>query len=313
MTHPRIATLAQDSPVGPSRRAARHAPLKVSLGRVAIRRVLPAPLDIRVLGPVEVVVGPGDAVALGKPRQRTLLGLLALRPRRLVSQAALVDALWGDDPPPSAVKTLHSHVSRLRRSLGSAGLDELVDTRPPGYLLTAAPESVDAARFDALVDVGTGLPAGEAAERLRAALALWRGDLLGGSPVGDWARAEAARLEEARLRAAEDLFEAELATSRHARVAGKLGAFVAQNPLRERPSELLIFAFYRGGRQGDALGAYRRAHAVSAGAGGRAGTGVTAPGDRSWPVASCGRATGSPPTPSGRRSPDPGSRPRSST
>ena len=204
-------------------------------------------------------------------------------------------------------------MSRLRRSLGSAGLDELVDTRPPGYLLTAAPESVDAARFDLLVDVGTGLPAGEAAERLRAALALWRGDLLGGSPVGDWARAEAARLEEARLRAAEDLFEAELATGQHARVAGELGAFVAQHPLRERPWELLMLALYSaGGRV-----------TPSARTGGR--TPCSAPSwasgrdrrcgawrRRSSPVPSCGRATGSPPTPSGPAVPPiRASRPRS--
>ena len=81
--------------------------------------MLAASFDVRVLGPVEVVKAgePDVAVAVGKPMQRTLLGLLALRPGRVVSQTALVDALWDQCPPRSALKTLHSHVAHLRRAL----------------------------------------------------------------------------------------------------------------------------------------------------------------------------------------------------
>ena len=226
--------------------------------------MLAASFDVRVLGPVEVVKAgePDVAVAVGKPMQRTLLGLLALRPGRVVSQTALVDALWDQCPPRSALKTLHSHVAHLRRALDAAGLGELVDTRAPGYLLAAPPESVDASRFDRLLEPRPGAQAGEVVGRLRAALALWRGDVLGGSAVGDWARAEAARLDEAKLYATEELFAAELATGQHARVATELEAFVAQHSLRERPWELLMLALYLGGRQGDALAAYRRARKV---------------------------------------------------
>ncbi|GAB3144740.1 BTAD domain-containing putative transcriptional regulator [Micromonospora sonneratiae] len=223
--------------------------------------------DIRLLGPLEVSVrhdtGRRHRVVLGGPRQRTLFGLLALRAPEVVSRPYLIDGIWGEDPPPSSTKTLHAHVAYARRALTSAGLSSLIVTRPPGYALAGDAVDIDVRRFEDLVTRGRrALRAGatsEAAESLRAALRLWRGDVLADCPIGEWARAEAAMWEEARRYAIEDLYTAELALGEHARVATELEALVVREPLRERLWELLMIALYRAGRQGDALGAYRRA------------------------------------------------------
>jgi len=227
-------------------------------------------MDIRLLGPLEVCVDDGTGnerfIPLGPPRRRALLGLLAMRAPAVVSRSALIDGVWGDEPPPAATKTLHAHVAHLRRTLAAAGADGLVGTKPPGYVLDAPPEYVDARRFEELVRRGrVDLKAGavtEAAEALRVALRLWRGEVLDGCPLGEWPRAEAAALESTRLYAFEDLCAADLALGQHARVATELAAVIAREPLRERCYELLMVALYHGRRQADALAVYRKARTV---------------------------------------------------
>src|SRR5258708_16593839 len=100
----------------------------------------------RVLGPLEVV-GPGGVVALGGPRQRALLAVLLLAGGRPVARDRLIDELWGDRPPATAVNTLQVHVAGLRRLLG-----EGIRTVGSGYALDAEPAQVDATDFDALLD-----------------------------------------------------------------------------------------------------------------------------------------------------------------
>ena len=101
-------------------------------------------MRFRVLGPLEVEADDGP-VALGGPKERLLLALLLTRPNQVVSVEALVRGMWGEQPPPTAAKTLQSHVKRLRRALepgrarGAAG--EVLVTRQPGYLLRVAPGS----------------------------------------------------------------------------------------------------------------------------------------------------------------------------
>ncbi|WP_433345405.1 AfsR/SARP family transcriptional regulator [Micromonospora sp. CA-111912] len=220
--------------------------------------------EVRLLGPLEVTTGAGGRAGLGGPRQRTLLGLLALRAPDVVSRAQLIDGIWGEEPPASATKTLHAHLAHLRRALTAAGLPELITTRPPGYALAAG--ETDARRFEALARRGNrALRSGaiaEAAELLRAGLRLWRGDVLADCPIGEWARAEAATLHEARWNAVEDLCAAELALGEHAQVAAELETLVAREPLRERLWELLMTALHLAGRRADALAAYRRARGV---------------------------------------------------
>jgi DNA-binding SARP family transcriptional activator len=213
-------------------------------------------MDALLLGPLELLHERAP-IPLGPPRQRALLARLLLDANRTVAVERLVDDLWGEDLPPTAVKMVHIHVSQLRKRLP----DGLLATRPPGYVLRIEPEAVDLARFDRLRAEGraalaAGRPA-EAADRLRSALALWRGPALAEFDA-PFAAVEAARLEELRLACLEDRIDADLALGAHFEAACELDALVARHPLRERLRGQLMLAQYRSGRQADALAGFRR-------------------------------------------------------
>jgi predicted ATPase/DNA-binding SARP family transcriptional activator len=214
-------------------------------------------VGIRVLGPVEAVAGE-RAVALGGPRQRALLALLAVADAP-VSADRLVDELWRGRPPAGAEKTLRSYVSRLRSALGR----ETVVAHGGGYALALDPDALDARRFERLLAQGREQlargSAGRAADGLRAALELWRGDALGG--IGDVAALaeEALRLDELRLACLEERIDADLALGRHDSLVPELQALVKREPLRERLWHRLALALYRSGRQAAALAALREA------------------------------------------------------
>src|SRR5262249_2218286 len=160
----------------------------------------------------------------------------------------LVNVLWGESPPATAVTALHGYVSRLRRVLG----DGRLETRHPGYVLRVAPDELDLHRFHALLEQGRHVEA----------LALWRGPPLADLAFGDFAQRESARLEELRLSAVEARFEHDLAGGRHAALVGELAEAVRTYPLRERLAGQLMLALYRSGRQAEALDAYRDARAT---------------------------------------------------
>src|SRR5829696_525248 len=216
--------------------------------------------EYRLLGPLEVVHR-GEAVPTGGQRKRAVLARLLLEANRTVSVDALVDALWGEHVPSTAVKMVHIYVSQLRKVLPSG----VLQTRPPGYLLEVAPEAVDLLRFERLRKEGREALAGgdavTAAERLTAACALWRGPALAEFSE-PFAAATAAYLDELRLVAVEDRVEAELALGRHRDVAGELQALVASHPLRERPRRQLMLALYRQGRHAEALTAFQELRAA---------------------------------------------------
>jgi predicted ATPase/DNA-binding SARP family transcriptional activator len=214
--------------------------------------------EFRVLGPVDVVVD-GRSLDLGGRKQRTLLALLLLEPGRPVSADRLCDELWHGQPPPGAAKTLRSYISRLRTVLGRDSLA----TRPSGYALEVAFDQIDAHRFEQLLYQGRDALArgadGLAAERLHAALGLWRGPALSDVADGGALVLEAKRLDELRLVSLEDRIGADLALGRHAELVAELELLVAEEPLREGLWRELVLALYRSGRQADALDAYRRA------------------------------------------------------
>jgi DNA-binding SARP family transcriptional activator len=197
--------------------------------------------------------------------ERCLLAVLAVHWGEAVSVAALVDALWGDDPPRTAGKTLQNYVLRLRRAMaGVAGLS--IVTQPSGYCLRAPPGMVDARLAECLIGEGRGeLTGGDparAARLLKRALGLWRGPALQEFADRPFAAAEAWRLEELREAALEDLFDAELALGRHHEVVAGLEGLVARGPLRERRWGQLMVALYRDGRQAEALDAFHRLRRV---------------------------------------------------
>jgi DNA-binding SARP family transcriptional activator len=151
-------------------------------------------MDFRMLGPLEVWDG-DRPLDLGGSKRRAVLAFLLLHANEVVSSDRLVDQLWGEKAPRNTAASLHTHVSRLRKELGP----ELVATRAWGYVLRSEPGAIDLERFQRLVTDAENLPARERAEKLREALALWRG-----APFEDLAfepalSKEITRLEELRV------------------------------------------------------------------------------------------------------------------
>jgi predicted ATPase/DNA-binding SARP family transcriptional activator len=204
-------------------------------------------MEFLLLGPLEARAG-GRALELGGQKQRAVLALLLLEANRVVSRERLIEALWEDAPPETARKALQVYVSQLRKLLGR---DRLV-TRPPGYLLSLEDDELDLTRFVKLCESG----------RQEDALALWRGPPLAELAEYGFAKAEAARLEELRSACVEERLEHDLNAGKAAQLVGELEALVREQPLRERPRELLMLALYRCGRQAEALAAYQDARRV---------------------------------------------------
>jgi DNA-binding SARP family transcriptional activator len=217
-------------------------------------------VEFRVLGAVEAVAG-GQAVAVGGSRERAVLARLLIAANQVVAQDTLIDDLWPGDPAQGAAAAVQAYVYRLRKVLRSIGGDEILHTRPPGYLIAVDPEALDATRFEILVRRGRRLAAegtpDEAAATLAEALALWRGPAYPGLAELPFARAEAARLEEARLGALEDRIDADLACGRDGELIGELASLTGEHPLRERLWALRMTALYRAGRQAEALRTYQ--------------------------------------------------------
>ena len=217
-------------------------------------------IDYRILGPLEVSAN-GRPIEIGGPKLRALLVTLLLRANESVPRDVLVHELWGEQPPIGAQHSLDVYVSRLRKSLDGAANGPVVVTRPGAYSLRLAEGQLDALRFENLVGQGRAALAAnapdQAAEKLRAALELWRGEALADLVNGHGPRIEAARLEELRLSAVEDRIDSDLALGRHADVAGELEALAAMHPLRERLHGQLMIALYRSGRQAEALETYQ--------------------------------------------------------
>jgi DNA-binding SARP family transcriptional activator/ABC-type branched-subunit amino acid transport system substrate-binding protein/streptogramin lyase len=223
----------------------------------------------RILGPLELSAG-GERVDLRGGKQRELVAILILHPGEVVSADSLIEGLWGERPPPSALKTLQALVSRLRSDLGAAST--ALETRGSGYRLAVDPERFDAAVFREGVERGRrSLARGDAPQaeaELRAALALWRGPALADFRYEDFAQAEIARLDELRLDAQEELFAAELELGRDQELVVELDGLVREHPHRERLRGHLMLALYRAGRQAEALATFdegRRALAEALG------------------------------------------------
>ena len=223
-------------------------------------------MDYRILGPFEVR-RQGDVLDVEGDKPRALLAILLLHANEVVSADRLIDGLWGERPPPSALNALHVNVSRLRRALGQssdqqpAARDTVLVTRGRGYVLHVEPGEIDAERCRGLLEQGRELLAGgdpaHAASVLRSALALWRGEPLADFAYAPFAQPAIAQLEELRLAALEERFEADLALGAHRELIGELTAAVGRNPLRERLRGQLMLALYRCGRQAEALDAYQ--------------------------------------------------------
>lgn len=219
-------------------------------------------LRFQILGPLEVHAQ-GGPVALGGIKPRAVLAYLLLRAGEPVRIERLVMALWGDDAPGGAMKTIQIHISRLRKALWAPGL---IKTTAAGYVLELGPDDVlDAQHFGGLVEIGRDALVNGEHERARAllreALGLWRGPALADLAFELVFQNEIARLEEQRFLALEYRIEADLRGGHHAAVVGELFQLVAANPTREQLTGQLMIALYRCGRQAEALDAFARLRA----------------------------------------------------
>ncbi len=217
-------------------------------------------VHLRLLGPLEV----WDGTALrkvGGTKERTLLTLLALHAGRVVSVDGITDALWTDDPPPSAAKGIPILVTRIRKVLAATPPIPLeIDRVGDGYRLRLPPGSVDIALVEDLTRAADlAAVAGEldqAVQSLERAESLWRGASL--ADVRDLAFAvpDAQRLDELRVRLLEERVDVELRRGRHDAVLAELEAACAAHPLRERLWRLRMLALHRAGRTAEALRAF---------------------------------------------------------
>jgi predicted ATPase/DNA-binding SARP family transcriptional activator len=216
-------------------------------------------VELAVLGPLEVVGGPGIEVQGSMVRR--LAAALAVSPRG-ASVDVLVEALWGDDPPASCRKTLQGFVHRLRRALGASA----VVTTTNGYRFDLERVQLDVVSFESELDAaaalrGTVQPR-EAIALVEAALRRWRG--LPFPELGVWpgVLADRARLTERRRLGEELRAELRIEDGVSEMLVGDLEALVADAPLRERRWSLLIEATRRAGRSSEALRMFERARST---------------------------------------------------
>ena len=200
-------------------------------------------MRFRVLGPLEVSDN-GRQIDVAGGKQRALLCALLLDANRVVSVDRLIDALWDEAPPETAVKAVQVHVSQLRKAIG-----DRVHRRGGGYVVAVDRDELDLLEFTDLVERG----------EYRAALRLWRGTPLSELGGAHFAAGEIARLEELRVNCVERRIDADLAAGHGAELVGELESLVHLHPLRERLRGQLMLALYRSGRQADALEAFHAA------------------------------------------------------
>ncbi|KAB1139434.1 tetratricopeptide repeat protein [Streptomyces luteolifulvus] len=227
-----------------------------------------------VLGPVRAWRGDTE-LELGPPKQRALLALLLTRAGHPVAVHDIVDALWGQNPPDSAVNVVQRHIGSLRRllepGLPARGVSRWLVRGSGGYRLEVDPYCLDLLRFrdlrqqaeDAARHGGTA----EATELLIEALALWRGPTASGIAPEVRSHPVFAAVDGEHLAAVKEAAEQalEAGPGPGARVLVTLRQAAAQHPLDEMLQARLILVLAATGHQAEALDVYRNIRARLAG------------------------------------------------
>ncbi|MDQ2812867.1 MAG: NB-ARC domain-containing protein [Actinomycetota bacterium] len=218
-------------------------------------------VEFRILGSLEIAVGP-ERLELGGVREQVVLAMLLLNANTVVTVDRLLEALYGEDLPPTSRSQAQITISSLRRLFASHGHTAVVSTRAAGYVIEAGTGGLDSERFE---DLAAAARAARDAGHLdravagyRDALRLWRGPALDGLD-SLLIRAAASRLDEQRIGANEDRLTLELDLGRHHELVGELTELTEQYPLRERLRGQLMLALYRCDRTAEALQVYRQA------------------------------------------------------
>jgi DNA-binding SARP family transcriptional activator/tetratricopeptide (TPR) repeat protein len=205
-------------------------------------------LHIRLFGSVEVLDEDANPIAVGPPKRRIVLAVLALDVGRVVSTVRLIEAVWGADPPRSALATLQGLVYQLRQSLGT----DTIVSRSPGYLIPIDRATVDVTAIEHGLDTAT-------IDDLESVLNLASGRALDDLGDGDVVEAARQNLEELRLRAFERWCDLALAAGRSSAVVAKVEYELRTHRWRESLWARLMLALYRSDRQADAVRAFDRA------------------------------------------------------
>lgn len=219
-------------------------------------------MRFRLLGSLEIE-DDGVQVDLGGAVQRAVLGYLLLHANQVVPTSRMLSALWDGQPPSTARKMVQNAVSAIRRMLAARDtVGAALVTHPPGYQLRVDADLVDMHHFRRLVKAGrveaaTGNPL-QGKLYLREALGFWRGRALADLVERGTSWSELAAIEDERLLAYEDCFDAELMCGRHREITPELEVLTEAEPVRERLCMQFMLALYRSGRQVDALNVYRR-------------------------------------------------------
>ncbi len=220
-------------------------------------------MEFGILGSFQVS-GPDGPAQLGGAKRRGLLAYLVVHAGQEVSPDRLVESLWGEESSSGARGTVQTYVSQLRKVLATSD-DDAIETRSGGYVLDVPARHVDAARFERLcAQAAAEQDPRRRLEDLEEAMVLWRGPPLAEFAGAEWADLETTRLEALHLQALQQRLDVLLSLGRHAEALPDLERLVGDYPLDERFWAQLMLAYYRAGRQADALQAYQQVRSVLA-------------------------------------------------
>lgn len=232
----------------------------------------PDSIVLGLLGPLLLMRGE-KAVTPSAPKLRQVLSLLAVQANSVTRVDQLVEELWEESPPQSALTTVQTYIYQLRKLLKlddkpavyrtSDSPAQALLSHPGGYILQLPDlENIDANQFEHLARRGRqellAARVETASEAFRTALSLWRGGFIEGVATGPLLYSHATRLEELRRTVLALRIEADLQLGRHQEIIGELTSLVNAEPTREDFSAKLMIALYRSGRRADALGVYQR-------------------------------------------------------
>lgn len=213
-------------------------------------------MSFEILGPLTVRVS-SDVLPLKGLRHRRILAALLLEPNRTVSVSRLIDALWDERPPSTAREQVQNCVGGLRHSFDGWRVPATIRTQPAGYRLEVVDELVDAYRFESLRrqahERSTAGNAKGAVQALRHALDLWHGNALEDVRTAVFEGA-AARLDELRVRTAEEYVELLIGLGRAETAVAELRRWTHEQPYNERLHGQLMLGLFATGRSVEARG-----------------------------------------------------------